>query len=504
MREFSAAICGMSNFSHQARPLETRDQEESAEAYYQHPLRVRNRILSEENLRLKRLLRENNISYSTDPQPSPVGPPRKRPRTRAAAAARLPELVIGDKPLPWLPPEVCLRILDFAMTSPEPIVDPLSKPRPENMPGRPAANKAVTNNIAIHALAACRTFLEEGRRSLWANNTFIFTDAQTLLNFQELELKYRLSIKHITLRIVARFYDDTKRRHNLPRLYHPLVTQEIPLRVTLRPKEHPLARSGFRSYSWSQLVDFLSALRPPFQPGPRVGPRPLLLPNLNSMTIDFVNFGPFTLTDFDRGLHEVAAHDLGYTLDRLSVTGLPIDEFGSRASNDLSGMLRDGGLYIKGLPAFVALKSWLKPLPTWPSDPRWAPCMRVVRGSRMIKARKEARQKAAAETAAIKEGHGRYETRRPSRSESSSQSSRRTCAVDEPGPGRNKEYYDDTVIWKQVPKPYGKPGELQWIQFNADVGLPVEMCNLDADDDDIDYCHNCGLMHPYGAFSYLL
>ena len=146
----------------------------------------------------------------------------------------------------------------------------------------------------------------------------------------------RKGIESITLRIVARYYDDEKRRHRLSQDYHPELFKSQALKVIPRVKdESSMARKGFHSYGWTQTVDFLDALRPPFDPHHAQGNRPRLLPGLLSMRMDFVNFPDYFLPFPEMDLHEIAAHDFGCTLNELMVTGLPCCEVGVKAGADL-------------------------------------------------------------------------------------------------------------------------------------------------------------------------
>lgn len=357
-------ITFISNHSQIPVPWECRDKEDQARAAYYHPLRQSNQILTEENLKLKRLLSENGISWS------PLAAtylaranPGKR-RTRSTVPKPTTRTV--------LPMEIMLRILQFAMQSKFPIIDPLSPSNRATMTGTEITRP---NQIAIHFLATCTAMHKEGTRLLWENNEFIFTSPEALYNFAELDAKYRNRVQHITCRIVARYYDDQRRRHRLERSYHPDLKKDQKLHVRMRPKESPLVRGGFRCYTWHQVVDFLAALQAPYDPAfkDKTNPRPKLFPSLTSLRLDLVNFSEALIPFTSPELHHMASHELGCTLNELQITGMPMDEIGMKAAAELCGMLKDEGLFLDGAASFVALSKNLQPM----SGRGW--CARVIR-----------------------------------------------------------------------------------------------------------------------------
>jgi len=232
---------------------------------------------------LKKLLRGNNISWSAlatfdepsrlaEPQASPSAA-RLRRMTRSSTSSSKAALQ-RDPRLPTLPVEIQLKILEMSLTSHYPILDPLLKLATKEY--TTVDERARGNHIAIGFLATCKAYHTEGTRFLWKNNEFVFTSHQALRNLANLSLENRKSIKSITLRIVAKYYDDAKRvrtaRSNLP-------GKKITIRAAPRLHENPLARKGYKSYTWLQVIDFLDALRPPFDPGQKKKqPRPRLLP----------------------------------------------------------------------------------------------------------------------------------------------------------------------------------------------------------------------------------
>lgn len=265
-----------------------------------------------------------------------------------------------------------MRILEFAMTSHYPIIDPLSPLSPDKLS---TVEKGRQNQIAIHFLATCRAMYDEGTAYLWQRNQFVFTSPQALQRFGRLGTRFRLSIKHITIRVVARYYDDTHRQHRLEAEYHPDLKEHQTLKVCKRPRMSPLVQGGFRCYTWSQVVDFLAALRAldDFKHSNDRMHRMRLLPNLTSLRLDLVNFSSELAPIPGPELHDMASHQLGCQLNELHVTGLPYDDSGDKAYAELSGLLKDEGLYLSGSASFLARDDELQIL----SGSRWT--ARVVR-----------------------------------------------------------------------------------------------------------------------------
>ncbi|EEY14987.1 conserved hypothetical protein [Verticillium alfalfae VaMs.102] len=393
-------------------PWETQDKEDTAEAYYNQPLRQKHRILADENLRLKRLLRENGITWS------PIatahihavkhGNSGRMTRRRSLAAAPTN---------PYLPTEVLLRILKYALTAPLSIFDPLSKLRPDTVT---AEEKARGNQIAIHFLATCRAMHTEGTRILWGHNSFTFTSPEALRNFAELDVNHRKGIKSVTFRIIAQFYDDKKRPDKLPM--------------------------------------------------------------------------------FGNDMHNMASHELGCSLNELYVTGLPIDDPGVKASAELTGLLRDEGLYMTGVPAYVQTKRGVLSLSGHPI------CARVIRAYKSLRV-------GSLGTSAV-----------PIDDELSDSEDTDFDALDGSGldahhshiptmpsapaqEGHPTSHREDKVIWKRVPISRNS-GERRWVEFCRSSGYPIEPPadkngndddEEDEDEDSISICPCCGEPHP-GTF----
>ncbi|KAG5924807.1 hypothetical protein E4U61_006391 [Claviceps capensis] len=350
------------------------DHEDQEKASYNNTLKRTNHVLSEENMRLKRILRESGISWSPVAQAHMAQQDLTRSGRRTRSSRRIDE--VGRNRLPV---EVILRILKYVTQSPYPIINPLSRSTPEHLT---EMERSRGSQIAIHFLATCRALHAEGTRYLWESNSFVFTTPAALHRFAELSPKYRNKITSVTLRVIARYYDDCNLTYRLDRAYHPDLKAHQVLKVHVRPKETRPIRGGFRSYSWHQITDFLVALRAPYDPSykNRHSPRPRLLPSLSTLRLDLVNFAnAMLLSAIPRSeLHEVASHEFGCTLNELQMTGMPGGVTGTTrtsVSEELICMLKDEGLFLHGCATYVAQTRQLEKL----SCTKW--CARVVRAS---------------------------------------------------------------------------------------------------------------------------
>lgn len=474
-------------------PFEQRDQEEQAEAWYNHPVRVQNRQLLDENMRLKKLLRENGISWDPLLTLDPTDPTRgtwsspKRARTRSSKGSAM--LSPGNRWLPTLPVEIQLYILEYAMTSKFPIIDPLCKLNRDSIT---TAERTRGNQIAIGFLATCRAYCVEGTRFLWTNNTFVFTSHHALRNFANVSLEHRKSIRHVTLRIIARYYDDEERPHQAPYpAWEYAHDRMVNLKVIPRVREQNLARKGFRSYSWDQAVDFLDALRPPFDPNhPKGQPRPRLLPGLESLRMDFVNFPENYLSPpGGPSIHNLASHDLGSTLNELQVTGLPECTWGQEVATQLSRMVKDDGLFLKADSTFVYTGNRLRPM----SDrSRWDPCWypKVVRAWKALAEEYASSRKTGTPgqpSRGHRHGHAGQSTMPPAPKEEGHPVSR---------------WKRRRTIFKRAPVRQDSE-ERVWHEFDRLSGRPIDFDDYDSDEDEYDaeelICLHCGVMHsPYG------
>jgi hypothetical protein len=368
--------------------------------------------------------------------------------------------------------EVLLRILKFALTTPRPIIDPLWPLTPENLTEEEKARPR-GKQIAIHFLATCKAIHVEGSKILWEDNTFTFTSPQALRNFAELKSEHRHKITHVNFRIIAQYYDDQRRRHKLHRHYHYSLKKDHPLRVQLRPKESPLARGGFRCYSWNQILDFLMALRAPYDPNFKVAksPRPRLLPSLKSLRLDLVNFSDVLLPYPGPELHDLASHELGCTLNELQVTGMPADESGLKASAELSGLLKDEGLYLNGAASFLAQSKHLQPLPGM----RWL--ARVVRATSEVDDSDAEFDDDADYDPPFGRNHPRLGALPP-------------APADEGGPPFAG---DDVLMWRRIPVMRDDTTRA-WGLFCRATGHEVQDSDWFSDDEEI-FCPACGDHH---------
>ncbi|ROW04452.1 hypothetical protein VMCG_05019 [Cytospora schulzeri] len=441
-------------------PWDGRDQEEQAELWYNDPLRTKNQKLEDENMRLKRLLRENGISWSSNLDGNPVVQSNSPAST--SNRRRSSRLSVTQHRFPHLPVEVILRIMHYALISDSPIIDPLSKLDPQCLT-QSEANRGP--QIAMGFLSTSKAYYVEGKQLFWSNNHFVFTNPASLRKFSELGSQYRKNIESVTLRIIARYYDDEKRRHRLNQDYHPELTKAQPLKVISRTKDQDsMARKGFHCYTWTQTVDFLEAMRPPFDPQHPTGTRQRLLPGLLSMRIDFVNFPNYFLPFPQTDLHEIAAHDLGCTLNELTVTGLPSCEVGIKAGADLQGMVKDDGLFVCYAPSYIQQKKWLKPLRGYSG------IARVVRAWRKLARERQATfgQVSLASFPVVPE-----ETGHPK----STWKKRKT-------------------LWKRVPISRDST-KREWAEFDRNTGEPVDdLVDYGSDESDA-VCPNCGVVHGH-------
>lgn len=387
------------------------------------------------------------------------------------------------KVLPHLPVELQLRILSYAMTSPFPIVDPLSPSKKEHLLER---EKGKPNQIAIHFLATCRAYHLEGTRFLWMNNTFVFTSPQALRTFADLPLEYRRTVRSVNFRIIAKYYDDEERTHRLPSSYHPVLKRSgvRKLVVSRRPKEHTLARGGFRAYAYYQLIDFLEAMLPPLDPPEGVTNfellksqnRPRLLPHLESLHIDFVSFGDNMFMYPPAQLHDIASHQMGCSLNELIVTGLPGDDAGFRVSAELGGLLKAEGLLVEHVPLMIATKHGMKPLQCYEDR-----CNYLAKVVRAMPGRRG------------QDGHDfpgievEYPPAPPE--------------TEVPPPD---EWHSCRTIWKKVPIEMRNLDERTWMLFDRMSGMPwddvlPEVAFLEKmDGDSLPLCDHCGERH-HGA-----
>ncbi|KAK4172159.1 hypothetical protein QBC36DRAFT_80093 [Triangularia setosa] len=474
-------------------PFELRDQEEQAEAWYNNPARQESGRLAEENLRLKKMLRENGISWDrrltldlTDPTGSRgtwAEPAKKSRRSSRGDKSQ------SDQRLPSLPVEIMLYILEYSLTSSHAILDPLARLNPNAL--TPEERKVSKDQIAINFLATCKAYHAEGTRFLWRNNSFVFTDCLALQNFRNLGLEHRKDMKHITMRIIARYYDDDlERDHRAP--YPTLNPRSQPLRLRVIPRVHDdtLARRGFRSYTWLQVVDFLDALRPPFDPDhDKTKPRPRLLPALESLRIDLVNFpSDFLTPPGGPEMHALTAHDLSLSLKELQLTGITDCHWGADISSQLGRMVRDDGLFLKSDSTFVLSNRLRKQ-----SDADWD--ARAIRAWKVLAEEymKSKKKKKVSSSLSIGGGHHGHH---------SHSGLVKIQAVPEEEGAPETMWQERRTLWKRVPLSRDSD-ERKWVEFDRTTGAPIPANEYmdpvtDSYDPDELVCHHCQMMHsPY-------
>jgi hypothetical protein len=203
------------------------------------------------------------------------------------------------------------------------------------------------------------------------------------------------------------------------------------------------------------------------------------------MRIDFVNFPEDYLPYSSSDLHEVAAHDNGCTLNELMVTGLPCCEQGMKAGAECSGMVKDNGLFMDAGPAYIQLKTQLKPL-TGKTF-----CKKVIRAW-MVSGDSE---------------HTLHHSLRDNYPV-------RMHRAPDP-PGAPESMHARPTVWKRVPVSRDS-SERKWVEFDRrmgysvdemqdDIGIDMDLYDSDLENDsDIDMdemvdfpvCYKCGDAHP--------
>jgi hypothetical protein len=190
-----------------------------------------------------------------------------------------------------LPLEILRLILGYAVTSSVPIIDPFFKLRKGNCTKEEYATK---KKYCINFLATSEEFNTEGTKLLITRNTFIFTQAAALENFQRISPQWRSAIESLTFRVVGQYYDEEPRKLDLTGTehYHPDHPRLV-MPILARPRGL-FQDDSVQSYCWLQLTDFFKAMMiPPFRTfsgNPASEEWQKLLPNLKSLRLDLVNF----------------------------------------------------------------------------------------------------------------------------------------------------------------------------------------------------------------------
>jgi len=184
--------------------------------------------------RLRSLLAANDIPWQLEEDPTqPQTASRTLRRRIAGRVVKTP-----PKTLPTLPREVQFMIMEYALTSSTPIIDPFFKLRKDNVTHKERV--ASGRDIMIGFLGACKALNEEGTRLIIKNNDFIFTQVAALQNFAKIPLVSRTSIAHITIRVVGRYYDDVAGDRDLDTFYqHYARKLKVKVRERIEISLHP-------------------------------------------------------------------------------------------------------------------------------------------------------------------------------------------------------------------------------------------------------------------------
>lgn len=176
-----------------------------------------NRRYVDELAQLKALLVENNIAI-----PVPESAIARRRRRSLRFCNKNGVLGLNKESadnLPQLPTEILLRILEYAITSPTPIVDPFYRLRKHNVTEK---EKKASKDININFLAVNKAFNTDGTRLLVEKNEFVFTQAAALDCFAKVPKALRKQIQNVTIRCVGRYYHDKAKELDLrgDTIYH--------------------------------------------------------------------------------------------------------------------------------------------------------------------------------------------------------------------------------------------------------------------------------------------
>jgi len=155
---------------------------------------------------------------------------------------------------------------------------------------------------------------------------------------------------------------------------------------------------------------------------------------------------------------------------------MPFDDTGMKASAELSGMLKDEGLYLDGPAAFIAHIRYLTEL----SGKRW--CARVIRAWSAKEEEDDDSDDSDAPRGPSTHSHARLGALPPAPKEEGHPPSTRD---------------EDSVIWKRVPV-FRDHSDREWIQFSRFSGY--EMTDVDWDSDEEGICPCCGESHPGSSF----
>ncbi|KAJ8064296.1 hypothetical protein OCU04_006642 [Sclerotinia nivalis] len=293
-----------------------------------------NEALAKENFDLKELLKAHSISWLS-----------KTGCNTIFTSPSLPARSSGN-----LPNELQLRILKYALELAHPIIDPGVKILESNVT---ESEHAEQQNFPVQFLRVSKFFNHEGKKLMFRNNEFVFTQVCSLKWFVKTHPEICAELEHLELRIVGKYYND---RGNVNSPYAlgwyptskppPNAWEELKMDVIKRCPSVNLSWTGLQSYCWRQIFEFLQALQLP--ENSRLKHEKTAFTNLKSMVIDLANF-TMNLSGPGIGLRKMARENLGPILDELYIRGLPKYNNGALAFECLSYLVRDGGLSGYGL-----------------------------------------------------------------------------------------------------------------------------------------------------------
>ncbi|KAL3427494.1 hypothetical protein PVAG01_01003 [Phlyctema vagabunda] len=380
-------------------------------------LKVLNQRVIEENMRLKALLDQNNIVY----QPTE---PTAKPRRMSLR---------HTKTLPYLPKEVQLKILGFAVTCAQPIIDPFVKVRPEHLT---TDEKRARKKIPVQLFAVSRDFKTEGLQLFIANNNFVFTQVAALQRFAQVPADLRSNLDHVTLRVVGRYYDNQARKQNFFGIsYHPDL-RDFKTQIYARPSGARMDR-GLHAYCYQQFGDFLKALQIPKSTSGRGIEK--LFPSLNTIRIDLVNFCDHLWLP-NRDFSTIIRWHAGPLVEELIITGVPEDDPEEGVEGLIDRLVKDEGVFASGPPIFASLSKSLKPL------------RHLGLATRVVRCEKDPKKVSKA-----------------------------PATHPEGGKAPPSMYSPGRTIWKFIQERLDKP-EKKWIEFDRRSGYPTEDLDMYSDD----------------------
>ncbi len=301
-------------------------------------------------------------------------------------------------------------------------------------------------------LAVCKAYHDDGRK-LFFSNEFVFTQVAALENFALVSRELRSTIKHVTLRVVGKYYDDEPtKRDILHHSYHPAVTN-FKTPIYGRPKGAETDR-GIQAYCWQQFADFMMNLQVPSASCHLTK----LFPSLTRMRVDLVNFSEH-LHYPGPNFASVLRWHTGPFLDELIITGVPEDEPEEGPEQMFMRIVKDEGIFSSGHPVFVSNLKSLKPLAPLGLIVR---CVRADEETKFIRALQTPDKKAR----------------------------KRLRAVLDPEDGKPPRsfYPPGRTIWKFTQDSLRDPTR-KWIEFERESGWPADDIDIWSEimDEDDDY-----------------